>query len=143
MATEMLGWVKDNLPVLTVTIPALWIAIQFILNRRSEAKRQQFETYHLLIQRLVEREQAGQPLKLDRQIAVIFELRSLTHYHPVTLRIFKGLKVSWKDYGPQDEPEKTARLHEELDLAIADIQKRADAGLIGRLRLALGRALAP
>ncbi|MNG37384.1 hypothetical protein D3C84_1247180 [compost metagenome] len=60
-------------------------------------------------------------MRLDRQIAVVFELRNFKEYFPVTLRIFKGLKESWAEYGPE---EKRERLHEELDLAITYIEKK-------------------
>jgi len=87
----------------------------------AEAKRVRFETYHSLIKQLVERENPDQPMRLDRQIAVIYELRNFKDYFPVTLRILTGLKTDWADYGPID---KRARLMEELDLAIAYIQKK-------------------
>jgi len=67
----------------------------------------------------------GFPLvsKLDRQIAVIFELRARTfkRYYPVTLRILEGLKHDWASYGPDD---KRKRLMQELDLAIAHLKKK-------------------
>ena len=55
-------------------------------------------------------------MRLDRQIAVIFELRNFKEYFPVTLRILRGLKKSWTGYGPK---EKRNRLHEELNETIS------------------------
>lgn len=58
---------------------------------------------------------------LDRQIAIIFELRKFKEYFPVILRILRGLRTSWTDYGPED---KRSRLHEELDESIGYIERK-------------------
>ncbi len=110
-----------TLGVVLGAIPTIWAIVQYILNKRAEEKRLDFETYHKLIKQLVEREDPNLPMKLDRQIAIIFELRGFKHYFPVTLRILRGLKLDWADYGPAD---KRARLFEELDLAIAYIANK-------------------
>ena len=124
MLTTILTWVSQNAAALGVLLgagPVIWGIVQFILVRRAEEKKIRFETYHSLIKQLVEREKADQPMRLDCQIAVIFELRNFKHYFPVTLRILRGLKTDWSDYGPED---KRVRLMEELDLAIAYIEKK-------------------
>lgn len=119
-------WLTDNgtaIGVVLAAIPILWAVIQYIRIRRAEDRRVQFTTFHNLIKQLVEREDPNQPMRLDRQIAVIFELRARTfkRYYPVTLRIFEGLKNDWGDYGPED---KRKRLMQELDLAIAHLKKK-------------------
>ncbi|MBX3586449.1 MAG: hypothetical protein KF796_07375 [Ramlibacter sp.] len=124
MLTSFWQWLASNaatVGVLLGAVPTIWAIVQFILNKRAEAERQQFETYHSLIKQLVEREDPNQPLKLDRQIAIIFELRNFKRYYPVTLRIFKGLKQDWAEYGPEL---KRSRLQEELDLAIEFIGRK-------------------
>jgi len=124
MFTSIWSWLVDNAAALGIVlgaVPIVWAVIQFILIRRAEAKRVRFETYHSLIKQLVERENPDQPMRLDRQIAVIYELQNFKHYFPVSLRILKGLRTDWANYGPA---EKRARLMEELDLAIAYIQKK-------------------
>jgi hypothetical protein len=124
MLTSIWLWISTNASTLGIVfgvIPTVWAIIQFILNKRAEEKRLQFETYHKLIKQLVEREDPNLPMRLDRQIAIIFELRDFKHYFPVTLRIFKGLKNDWAEYGPVD---KRQRLIEELDLAITFIAKK-------------------
>lgn len=60
-------------------------------------------------------------MMLDRQIAIVFELRDFKAYYPVSLRILKGLKEAWADYGSEDQRK---RLLEELDLAIGHISKK-------------------
>ncbi|WP_156170411.1 hypothetical protein [Luteimonas sp. FCS-9] len=120
----MWDWIATNTAQLSVVVTVLPIAfavIQFILAKRSEAKRLRFETYHSLIKQLVERENPDQPMRLDRQVAVVFELRNFPHYYPVTLRLLQGLRVSWSDYGPEDKRE---RLLTEIDLAIEHISAK-------------------
>lgn len=124
MLASSWSWISTNAPTLGIflgAIPTIWAIIQYILNKRAEEKRLQFETFHKLIKQLVEREDPNQPMRLDRQIAIIFELRDFKHYFPVTLRILKGLKIDWADYGPVD---KRYRLMEEIDLAITFIAKK-------------------
>jgi hypothetical protein len=118
------SWITSNttaLGVLLSAAPPLGAIIQYILNKRSEANRQQFETYHSLIKQLVEREDPTQPMRLDRQIAVVYELKNFKRYFPVTLRILRGLKIDWVDYGPID---KRTRLLDELEIAIDFISKK-------------------
>ncbi|MDR6964047.1 hypothetical protein [Shewanella putrefaciens] len=117
-------WINNNgsgLGVVLVLIPLAWAVFTYLSVKRQELKEQRFQAYHKLIQSLVERERIEIPMSLDRQIAIIFELRNFKEYFPVTLRIFKGLKESWAEYGPDKKRE---RLHEELNLAINYIEKK-------------------
>ena len=116
-----LGVIVGVLVVVATLLPILWAAVQYIKIKRADERRLQFTTYHSLVKQLVERENPDQPMRLDRQIAVIFELRTFKRYFPVTLRILKGLKEDWSDYGPAD---KRKRLMEELDLAIVDLERK-------------------
>jgi hypothetical protein len=116
-------WLTDNgtaLGVIFALIPIAWAAIQYIIIKKAEDRRVRFTTFHNLIKLLVERENPNEPMRLDRQIAIIYELRDFKHYFPVTLRILKGLKSDWDSYGPAD---KRKRLMDELDLAIEHIEK--------------------
>ena len=127
MLAVLWKWLTDNgtaIGVIIAAIPILWAVTQYIRIRRAEDRRVQFTTFHNLIKQLVEREDPNLPLRLDRQIAVIFELRTRTFklYYPVTLRILEGLKDDWGSYGPEH---KRNRLMQELDLAIAHLKKRA------------------
>ena len=122
----MWTWLTENgtaLGVVLAAAPIAYAAVQFILAKRAEAKRVRFETYHSLIKQLVERENPDQPMRLDRQVAVVYELRNFKHYYPVTLRILRGLKVDWSStsYGPS---EKRTRLLTEVDLAISHIESK-------------------
>lgn len=120
----MWAWISNNatqIGVLLTALPILFAVVQFILAKRFEARRVRFETYHSLIKQLVERENPQLPMRLDRQVAVVYELRNFPHYYPVTLRILQGLKVSWSAYGPEN---KRGRLLTEIDLAIEHISAK-------------------
>ncbi|MGH8736420.1 MAG: hypothetical protein ACREU5_08335 [Burkholderiales bacterium] len=117
-------WLNDNagaLGVVLVLAPVGWAAFSYLSLKKQELKEKRFLAYHKLIQQLVERESPDLPMMLDRQIAIIFELRNFKEYFPVTLRILRGLKETWVDYGPK---EKRSRLHEELDESIKFIQSK-------------------
>ena len=119
----MWKWLNDNsgaLGVVLVLIPLTWAIFSYLSVKKQELKERRFQVYHKLIQNLVEREDPELPMKLDRQIAIIFELRNFKEYFPVTLRILNGLKESWQEYGPE---KKRGRLYAELDFAIKHIEK--------------------
>ena len=67
-------------------IPIYWPIIQFLKNKNREEKHKRFENYHKLIDDLFR-----DPLILEKQIAILYELRKFNDYHPITLRILKGL----------------------------------------------------
>ena|SRR5690554_2748945 len=116
-----LGENKDQIAIIAAIIPIVWASVQYLWAKKQEIRHRQFETYHSLIKFLVQREDPNQPMMLDRQIAIIFELRNYKSYFPVSLRILKGLKESWSDYGPKD---KRSRLHDELDESIRYIESK-------------------
>lgn len=96
--------------------------MQYVAQKRQELRSAKFETYHKLIKQLVEREDKDQPMMLDRQLAVVFELRRFNEYHEPSLRILKGLRDSWKDnYEPKD---KRNRLIDEMDATISHIERK-------------------
>ncbi|MBV9762857.1 MAG: hypothetical protein JO340_20020 [Acidobacteriaceae bacterium] len=75
----------------------------------------QFEIYHRLIKELVEPNDKG--TYIDRQCAVVFELRRFKNYQQLTVRILEGLRHDWKDV-----PQFHARLKKEIDLALNDLK---------------------
>jgi hypothetical protein len=117
-------WLTDNgtaLGVVLALIPIVWAVVQFILIKKADERRLSFTTFHNLIKQLVEPENPNQPLFLDRQIAIIFELRNFKNYYPVTLRILKGLKSTWAV--PVQDANRQ-RLMEELELTIKHIERK-------------------
>lgn len=91
----VISFINNNSTVIAIgltIISSLWALLKF----REYLKDKRFETYHKLIDNLVnEQVQPGGVLKLDRQIAIVFELRNFTNYYPVTRRILSDLKVVW------------------------------------------------
>ena len=124
MIPALWKWLTDNgtaLGVIIAAIPILWAGVQFILIKKAENKRVRFTTFHNLIKQLVEPETPDQAMRVDRQVAVVYELRSFKNYYPVTLRILKGLR---KDWTAQPPPPHWQRLIEEMDHAIKYIEKK-------------------
>jgi restriction endonuclease S subunit len=113
----MLLWISQNGPALgfiATLVAAIIPLYQFTRNKKAEERRNNFDNYHKLIQELVD---PAAP-KLDRQIAIVFELRNFEKYFPVSIRILKGLKDQWeknKDY---------LRLLQEIDLTLSYMEKR-------------------
>ncbi|MBA6262190.1 MAG: hypothetical protein V7780_06895 [Colwellia sp.] len=120
---NLLGKHSNQIAIIIALIPITWGIIQYLFGKRLELKQQRFVIYHDLIKLLVQREDPKQPIMMDRQIAIIFELRNFKDYYPVTLRILTGLKKSWENYKPEEKISR-ARLHEELDLSIEFISNK-------------------
>ncbi len=66
---------------------------KYLQEKRLEEKDKRFLNYHKLIDELVGG--FGKIPMLDRQIAIVFELRNFKEYYPVTLRILTSLKQTW------------------------------------------------
>ncbi|MDD2693820.1 MAG: hypothetical protein PHY14_02710 [Candidatus Gracilibacteria bacterium] len=106
---EVLGFIVAYL--------SLILPIQKYFQDKSLQERQlQFQNYHKLIGELVGEQ--GTP-KLDRQIAIAYELRNFPGYYDVTLRILKGLHNSWGNSTLE-----VSRLLKEIDLTIKFIESK-------------------
>ena len=105
--TELASFI--TLTIAGVTL--MWQIVQFFLNKNTEAKSRQFEVYHRLIKELVE--PGDKANYIDRQCAVVFELRHFKRYRELTARILKGLREDWKD-----DPTFRPRLKNEIDLTL-------------------------
>jgi len=90
---------------------------QFLSVRKREARDREFDKYHLLIERLVSPGDKGGPF-LDRQIAVVFELRHFPRYYECTERILFGLQHAWLNRDGTD------RLMQEIRLTLKYIGAR-------------------
>ena len=89
---------------------------KYHIERKTTLYWKEFDIFHKLIQGLVEPSTEKHSMYLDRQIAIIFELRNYKRYYPVSLRILKRLKISWNKPG-------FMRLIEEIDITILHIEK--------------------
>lgn len=69
--------IKDGpaLCALGAGVAFAWTVIQFLSVRAREAKSQEFENFHKLIKELVEPPTPEGALYVDRQYAILFELR--------------------------------------------------------------------
>jgi hypothetical protein len=94
--------------------------IQFLKSKNSDDKEKRFKNFHQLIKELVQPDEKTNLTFIDRQVAVIFELKNLPDYYDVSLRILTGLKNDW--HKPPDNPGNT-RLIAEFDLTIDYITK--------------------
>ena len=119
MIVSILEFIKDygtQLSAIGAMFAFIFGIYKYQIERKTTLFWKEFEVFHKLIKELVEPETQGQTMKLDRQIAIVFELRNYTRYYPVSLRILKGLKGSW------DKPE-LKRLIDEINISIEHIEK--------------------
>ncbi len=93
-----------------------WPVLQFILTRQREADWREFETYHRLIKELVQPDTGMEHVKLDRQIAVVFELRHFPRYRELTIRLLRGMRASWVANSANK------RLIDEIDLTLGALK---------------------
>lgn len=104
---------ETAIALLVVLIPLTYQAWQYLDQRKRELKDKRFETYHNLIRSLVgPTDEKAIMMYLDRQIAIVFELRNFLEYAEVSERILKGLKDAWF------ENANNARLLTEIDLTL-------------------------
>lgn len=85
----------------------IWSFLKF----KEYLRDRRFGLYHKLIKELVEPENSEKLLKLDRQIAIIYELRNFPEYYEVSKRILIGLKEAWRESGLD-------RIIQEIDISI-------------------------
>ncbi len=115
--TEFFSWITINAAGLAAIATFIGVFIplfQYISVRKSENRKHTFEAYHNLLKDLLD---PSTP-RLDRQVAVVFELRNFKDYYPVSIRILEGLRVEW------DLPRTKLRLIKEIDLAIDYMKSR-------------------
>ncbi|MDO8566127.1 MAG: hypothetical protein Q7S04_03020 [Candidatus Moranbacteria bacterium] len=120
---SFLGTNIQALSFLVVVVGGVFAWVKF----REYVKDKRFTTYHNLIDQLVDdKSHPSGKLMLDRQIAIVFELRSFPKYYKVTQRILEGLKneETWKTGNP--------RLVEEVDLTLEYINSNIFCRLFKR-----------
>jgi len=121
--TEIKKFLIDNwanlVGILLAYFALLLPIFKYLQEKRLEEKDKRFLNYHRLIDELAGG--SGKDPMLDRQIAIVFELRNFKEYHPVTLRILTGLKQTW--FNPED-PNKNKRLLEEISLTEKHIKSK-------------------
>ena len=113
---EILKFIKDNqiqIYVLGVTITFLFGVYKFYIRRKTELYWKEFEIYHKLLKDLVQPEVENGSVYLDRQVAIIFELKNFKRYYPISEKILRELRKKWISNN---------RLIEEIDLTLEHIR---------------------
>jgi len=118
----MLTWLASNVTGLSIigsAIAFIWPIVQFVITRRRDLQFREFEIYHRLIKELVSPEEEGAPMWVDRQAAIIFELRHFPRYYAFTVRTLTGLRTKFAS-----QTVVTTRLIEEFDLTLDFINSK-------------------
>jgi len=120
--SPLVGWLSSNgatLSIVGAAVAFIVSTIQQFVQRRAEAAERDFQAFHRLIGELVSPDPVSRALWIDRQAAVIFELRlrRFKKYYEFTERTLKGLKENWTG-----DPKSKPRLIEEIDLTLAYIE---------------------
>ncbi len=91
------NFLKNYTAAISIILAApvgIWAVYKF----QKHLRDQRFTTYHDLLDQLVnEQRYPDRHIKLDRQVAIIFELRNFPEYFEVSKRILKGLKEDWSE----------------------------------------------
>ena len=96
----------------------LWTTYQYFDTRKRDQDLKEFEIYHKLIKELVQPD-GENGLYVDRQTAIIYELRNFKRYYPFSYRTLQGLKEKWSKVDGQ-----FPRLLEEIELTIKFLKER-------------------
>jgi len=107
------------LSILGAAIAFMWSTAQQIFQRRAEADERQFQAFHKIVEKVVSPERTEGLVYIDRQAAVVFELRHFPRYYDFTERLLKRLKEKWT---AEPAPHSSV-LIAEIDLTLRHIQR--------------------
>ena len=93
---------------------------KYLSERKTTMYWKEFDVYHKLVKELSEPHIDEASMYLDRQAAVIYELRNFKRYYSFTKRMLDGLNEKWSE-----SPGKYSRLLNELKLTLAYIKGKA------------------
>jgi hypothetical protein len=119
---QVVAWLSSNTAVLSIlgaAVAFVWSTSQQVAQRKAEAREREFQTFHKLIKELVSPDSADGVMRLDRQCAVVFELRHFPRYYEFTERTLMGLRKVWVN----DPSGQWLRLIEEMDLTLSHIRR--------------------
>ena len=122
--TQLVGWLSSNTAVLGIlgaAVAFIWSTTQQVTQRKAEAREREFQAFHKLVKDLVSPDPADGKAWIDRQAAVVFELRHFPRYYQFTERMLRGLKKRWDTDTDPDWP--GLILIEEIDLTLKHIQQ--------------------
>jgi hypothetical protein len=121
--TDVMRWLSSNvIAALSIFGAAVAFTVstwQQVSQRRAERDERQFQAFHRVVEGVVSPDPKGGLHYVDRQAAVIFELRHFPRYYDFTERMLMRLKTKWTT---EPEPHSNV-LVEEIDLALKHIQR--------------------
>ncbi|MGY2364588.1 hypothetical protein ACW9IO_18705 [Pseudomonas azotoformans] len=96
-------WIGNNngaLAFFLAFVTAASALYHYISIKRAEERARRFSDFHQLIQDMNADSSGGGPY-IDRQMAIIYELRNFPEYFPVTARILERTRRRWiyKNFG--------------------------------------------
>ena len=95
-------------------------SVLHIISYHGQVRQQRFLNYHKLVNWLVEGREDQDVMRLDSQIAVVYELRNYREYKEVSIRILEGLRERWSKRSDVSDID---RLIKEIDYTLGDLQK--------------------
>ena len=119
---QLAAWLSSNTAALSIfgaAVAFIWSTAQQITQRKAEAREREFQNFHKLVRELVSPDSESGATWIDRQAAVVFELRHFARYYEFTERMLTGLKKGWADMPNPALP----RLIQEIDLTLQHIQQ--------------------
>lgn len=96
---QFVTWLSSNtaaaLSILGAAIAFIVSTILQIVQRKAEADERQFRAFHKIVEKVVSPERTDGMVYIDRQAAVVFELRHFPRYYDFTERMLGRLKKKW------------------------------------------------
>ncbi|MCL1826139.1 MAG: hypothetical protein FWG26_09440 [Betaproteobacteria bacterium] len=116
---EFIRLYGNQLSAISAVLAFLFGVYKYLEERRESHYWKEFEVFHKLVKELVEPSGENRTLYIDRQAAIIFELRNFKRYYPYSLRMLIGLHSRWSAV-----PDRFSRLLEELNLTIQFLESQ-------------------
>lgn len=114
---ELIKMYGTQLSAIGAAIAFAFGLYKFQVERQTALFWKEFEVYHKLVKELVEPPSENGALYVDRQAAIIYEMRNFKRYYPYTLRMLEGLYQKGSSV-----PNQFPRLLDELRLTIDHIK---------------------
>lgn len=114
---ELIKLYGTQLSAIGAAIAFVFGLYKFQVERQTALFWKEFEVYHKLVKELVEPPSENGAMYVDRQAAIIYEMRNFKRYYPYTLRMLEGLYQKWSSV-----PNQFPRLINELRLTIEHIK---------------------
>lgn len=121
-------WIKEYNGTIAIFVSLITGGLalyHYISIKKSEEAARRFTTYHKMIQDLNIGED-GEAQYIDRQMAIVYEMRNFPEYFPATLRLLNRSLPRWRLSAVGSNPLSPNLLAEEAVLTIRYIKRRMD-----------------